>query len=61
MYRKEFKIKSSITKEICTLDRKSALVFFEACWKYEPNIDNVRINELIRGILSELELLSQLS
>ncbi|PRD32225.1 UNVERIFIED_CONTAM: hypothetical protein NCL1_21153 [Trichonephila clavipes] len=39
MYRKEFRMKSSIAKEICILSKESELAFFEAYWKYEPNID----------------------
>ncbi|GFT54322.1 uncharacterized protein NPIL_555202 [Nephila pilipes] len=60
MYRKEFIIKSSICKEICVFTKESELIFFEAYWKYEPNIDREKVDELLKGILYELEINHQL-
>ncbi|KAG8189727.1 hypothetical protein JTE90_019675 [Oedothorax gibbosus] len=61
MYMKEFKVKSSITKEISTVTKKSNLIILEATWKYEPNIDTDKVDEILGGIIAELELFSHLS
>ncbi|GFS64379.1 uncharacterized protein TNIN_333311 [Trichonephila inaurata madagascariensis] len=60
MYRKEFRMKSSIAKEICILSKESELTFFEAYWKYEPNIDREIVDELTKCFIYELDLNSYL-
>ncbi|GBM63198.1 hypothetical protein AVEN_58634-1 [Araneus ventricosus] len=61
MYTKEFKMKLSIAKEICTLRKESQLTFFEAYWKYEPNIDRELVDSYMKRMIFALELHSQLS
>ncbi|KAF8792120.1 cyclin-dependent kinase 2-interacting protein-like [Argiope bruennichi] len=61
MYTKEFKMKSNIAKEICILTKESQLTFFEAYWKYEPNIDREIVDSYLKRMIFILELHSQLS
>lgn len=61
MFEEEFKVKSSVCKEICHILHKSAFLFFEACWKYEPNIDKRKLDMLLSGILFELDLILEIN
>lgn len=61
MFEEEFKVKSSVCKEICHILHKSTFLFFEACWKYEPNIDKRKLDMLLSGILFELDLILEIN
>lgn len=61
MFEEEFKSKSSIYREICLVTESKIFLFFEVCWKYEPNIDKCRLNMLLDGITCELDLFSEIN
>ncbi|XP_015912233.2 cyclin-dependent kinase 2-interacting protein [Parasteatoda tepidariorum] len=60
MYKEELKTKMNICRELCIVQDRSTLCFFETCWKYEPNIDNRKLNSLLTQVIFELELQTQL-